>query len=432
MVAASLFALLGAHWYSFDALIIPKFGYFGFAIKPIALPSQVGAVLFTALIAIALPRRIDRLSHFFVYTFTIVVYLPAIVALHRMEYLDISEAQTVAAKAALTASLLILCFFSKIPRKKISTPNLGLSLFALWAVPIVVLSVVFVYWRLSQNFSIIDLVNVYDKRLEAAAASNVFTVYLLPWMANILLPLLFVFAWRRKRYLLLAFVACNYFYLFFVGGAKLYAIAPLLLLASCFYFQRSIQRSGDVKGATTLVLCAVLLVLPAGIQAFSEQLAGGMTYIINLRTFAIQGVAVPVYIDFFSNNPFTQFTHVNFMAIFGSRAFDRPLALILNDVYQMGNFNSAYFMGDGYSAFGFWGMIVMSVLVGSYIYLLDVLSVEYPIEVVCPLVIVFMMSFANVPFFTSLFTGGGILLIVLFLTLRPTLVDGRPGPRKES
>jgi hypothetical protein len=180
------------------------------------------------------------------------------------------------------------------------------------------------------------------------------------------------------------------------------------------YHYKRININFILFGLVALLLFVLLLLL---ISSFDPQnLSRELVAVIFMRSFAIQGAMTGVYLDFFTNSPYTYYSHLSVINNLIEYPYHAPLGIVVGE-FLIGttsmNANANFWATDGIGGAGLLGLFIIAAIVGIFL-----ASIKWFIPAdLTPLAatasIPFIMALGNASFFTNLITGGGILLFVV-------------------
>src|SRR5690606_13689630 len=138
--------------------------------------------------------------------------------------------------------------------------------------------------------------------------------------------------------------------------------------------------------------------------------------VIFMRSFAIQGALTGVYMEFFSDNPVTYFTHVGPVRAFAEAVYNVPLGFVIGD--HLGgegafNANASFWATDGLAALGVLGVPVAAFIFILFMVVAKMLVSNEGVKFAACISIPFIMALGNASFFTNMLTGGGAILYVV-------------------
>jgi hypothetical protein len=133
-----------------------------------------------------------------------------------------------------------------------------------------------------------------------------------------------------------------------------------------------------------------------------------------LRTTCVSGWLSQLYIHFFTNNPYTYYSHINIVnAITNSYPYSEPLGVVVARGSQ--NANANFFLTDGLAADGILGVIIICIFFLIILQVINSLSYRYKRT---DLFIVFLPTLSyllNTSLFTTLLSNGLFVLILILL-----------------
>src|SRR5690606_22155438 len=95
------------------------------------------------------------------------------------------------------------------------------------------------------------------------------------------------------------------------------------------------------------------------------------------RTIGNGGLLTFWYDDFFQNNPYTYYSHINFVNLISqSYPYDRELGLLIGRAYwhEKMNANANFWATDGIAAMGILGTFLANIIMAVILFLLDFVS----------------------------------------------------------
>lgn len=405
---ASILIYITAFIVTTKALTVPLFGYMGFANRdePIIL-----IYLFCLAPFFFIPKTPPTPGSYITYLFYMLIYIPTIVVIYHL-----SSTLALSADPTPMSVAMLLCMLIVIMQQYISkavSPKLNISIHIKTLRNIFIalgfIFLIIVTAKLYKYFSITGLFDVYEKRQAIMDLQIGFMRYIQSWLTNVILPVLFTIFINAKQKKLAAISIITYIYLFFLGGHKTYLFAPAFLALALYAYNN--KRNYQTK--INLIFSAAISFPLLGLLAYPDffKLWTGM---VNIRTFSIQGLAAGVYHDFFMDHPFTYMSQLKFFSLLNEYPYSADIPIVLNNAYGLGNFNSHTFFSDGYSSFGYAGMIASAFGLSAYLYLLDSLT-QKNTKFFLVATAFYTSTLLNVSLATSLLTFGGLIFILMAL-----------------
>src|SRR5699024_3158582 len=129
-----------------------------------------------------------------------------------------------------------------------------------------------------------------------------------------------------------------------------------------------------------------------------------------------------IYFEYFSVNEKFYLSHSIFEGLVSSSYQYNPVKTIAMEVFGEDFSPNVGVIGDAYTNFGVFGMILIPVILGLYLWVLDSITYNMNLAYSVSLVVIPAMSLVNSSLFTSLLTHG-LLFSVFILWLTAKLFD---------
>ncbi len=212
-------------------------------------------------------------------------------------------------------------------------------------------------------------------------------------------------SWRAGSVLLLALL------LYPITLSKLALFTPAWLL-----FMASLAR---IFGTKTSVILSLFLPIHAGVLLAAFKAWPSYFYIVNFRMIAIPSTAMDIYNHYFSSHDLTYFCQIGILKHLVSCPYQRPLSVVMQDVYNLGYFNASLFATEGIASVGPSFAPVTGFLCGLVFALGNRLSAGLPYRFILVSGAVIPQVLLNVPLSTVLLTHGlGLLFLLWYITPR--------------
>ena len=274
------------------------------------------------------------------------------------------------------------------------------------------------------NLTLASFYDVYEQRaLASSVAMGTGVGYATGVLSGCLNPFLMAIGLRYRRPSLFAVALICQIFVYATFALKSAPISAVVLLV--FYFLLLRGRAVRIWRLAAIVCASIALPLLAlefvdiDQSSFLENIAA----LVFMRTYAMVGALTGIYYEFFSRSEFTYFSHINLVRQF----IDYPYAASLGEVVgeSLGldmNANANFFATDGIAAAGKLGIVVIGVIVAIMLNLIDRFVPPANHRLLCIAFVPIAISLANSSVFTTLLTGGLILLVVLAHFWRDSLV----------
>src|SRR3954462_840523 len=198
-----------------------------------------------------------------------------------------------------------------------------------------------------------------------AAAVNAtgtrFGLYCQALLSALVFPLLFATSIASRKLWAIPAIAAGYVFLFGIGGARSTALAIIYLPLAALLLSRSASRIafyfvGGLTLALSLGYVSQALLPP--------QMHLAYTAIVHFRFFTVPPLTLPQYYTFFQSHPVTHLSHVTGFNWLIEYPYDLDIPYTIGAYFYGGpvGLNSGFWAGDGITAFGIWGIPIMSVI----------------------------------------------------------------------
>ncbi|HDY7659515.1 hypothetical protein J0J21_06260 [Vibrio vulnificus] len=395
--------------YSFNNFIIPNFDYFGFRNNDVSLVKLITSSFICFLLFYLLPDKLNRASRVLVCFLNVCVLIPSTYILWNVNQAWLSENDAFVFLMTMYVCFLIINASLWVERKKIT---LSKRLDEKYLLTIAVVLLGYFVLKTSSTFSFVSILEL-QKLNEIRAETSIGGIwaYLYLWLISILLPYLIAVMYMNGYSKKAFFVSLVYVYFAFSMGAKILLVAPLV-----FLFLKTISKQMSTSKSQIVIGFSFAVIMVYVVGFFNASIGYAFKSLFIFRTLSIPNLAFPIYFDYFSKFDFTYFTHVGPLKSFATDIMEIPLAVRLHNEYGLGNFNANFLANDGYASLGLIGMVIMSIIYSSYLYLLDCFVVgEHKNRIMIISLAYIIMFQSNVSFFTLLLSHGLLLLPLITL-----------------
>jgi hypothetical protein len=424
VIAAILYAILLV--LVLQSTIAVRFAYEGYGFQ--AIRDGNHAIWTWSLIVLAtllLPIHVHKPGSFFMWLLYLVVYVPVLLippyALgYGMEYAPM--------QGLVFLGFAILAGVGLLPPIRFPEPR---WMFGAFIAGLLVYSAVMMLWLIAQvgiPTSIPAVTSPYAQRaaFSAAMAGAGPVLYLIAWQTSAVNPLLLLIGlYRRQWSLFLTGVGLNVL-MYSLAGHKSHLLSSLLVVAIFVALRLPATIRGILiaGGAITLVLATQALYVVTG--------AIFPVSIVVRRMLMTPGLLTGYYFDFFSEIGFTYRFGPLSMFLDGV-VLERTTPRTIGFEYFGSNTMAANanFWADGYSAMGYVGVVLVSVLLALVLWAMNSLSESRPATIATPLFIVALYSLTNSALPVSLLTHG-IMLTMLLIWMLPLPATGTSSRQERS
>ena len=209
----------------------------------------------------------------------------------------------------------------------------------------------FAYTIATNHFAVVSL----DKSHAAQADVTVvgWQAYLIGGFLGSFGGLLVAFAIMFRRYFLIPLALIGYYCCYGALSERDAMLMPLWI-AYIFFMQRFFFRGSVTRYVVTVMtpfLFFFLLSLALGLEDRKSFFYDLIT-LTNYRLYSIPAISFNVYYHFFENNPHTYWSHIGVIGNFVRYPYGQPLAVVLQNAYELGNDNASFIETDGIAAAG--------------------------------------------------------------------------------
>jgi hypothetical protein len=421
-IAAYLLTYLGAYY--FEAA--PLFGYYGLGFDG-ALPFEYWLLI--ALLALVpaslMPTRLDRPCDLLLLVIYCIVYLPALILAFHGDLPRLERSTSVQLVLALFAGLMIMVVGRRtVPA--VPLPRMSIPPWAFWTgfTASCAACALYIGVVLGGNARFVDLSEVYALRTEVSdeliQTGSSFGAYAFSWLNAFMLPIFYSVGWATRRWWLCALVFGAYVLLYAVWGGKASLFAPVALVGVSLVLRASPAHAATrLAIAFTVLIASPLLVFENG--DISRLIHGWLIYLINLRVFTSSALLITQYQSFFELHPLTYGSHINGINLFVTYPYPDDIPRTIG-VYFYGKpmtANVNFWAQDGIAAFGLPGILAISVIGAFVFWLIDSATAHIDRRIAVLSLAFLATHFTDTSLFTTLVTGGALLLAVAFWLMPP-------------
>ena len=277
------------------------------------------------------------------------------------------------------------------------------------------------------NFKLVTISKIYEFRNEIEFPGLI--RYSIGITSNALLP--FAFAcyvargnpWRAGAALLFLLL------LYPITLTKLALFAPCWLMFIMLLSKFAETRVVVVLSLLLPMLSGILSVILAKSGLISFKLMTEYFGVINTRMIAMPSLVLDLYSEFFSTHPLTHFCQILLLKPLVACPYVKPLSVIMNEAYSLGNLNASLFATEGIASVGPILAPLSALVCGLVITLGNRLSSGLPPKFILLSGGILPHVFLNVPLSTMLLTNGAACLFLLwYVTPRSMFETKALGP----
>lgn len=410
---ALLYAM--AYDYVYRNYMFPVFGYMGVDYEAMTVWSNVTYTLLVALPVLFYKgfKNIATLFSFVTYMF---IYIPFIHGCFTVS--GISEYTCIPLCCVLFIGMCIFFATDDVYYLKDFTLKIrkGISFKAFEIIAVLWLLLILVL-----NSRSITFVNIFDKptaiyelRAANSGMSSSFENYLFSLFEKAILPVLLLVYLSNKQRVKTVIVICVFILCFAMDFQKITFFMPFLCVGLYYWMKRSAYK---VYRSFHILIFAIMIILPIYlVNNLNSPLNYTLASFLIMRTQCVGGWLTDLYLHFFENNPYTVYTHINFIGkLTMAYPYDEPLGRAV--AYGSFNANANFWLTDGYAALGIVGVIIMILCFVVFKGVMNSISLRYK-KIVVVAMLFAISGFLNVSLFTALITGGFALIYLIFLFVK--------------
>lgn len=420
---ARFFLILGVVAYicafllSYEQWVVPRYEGWGMSYRNVPAGYILTSWILCLIPAIWMPRDLMRPSQLLFFIQYFVIFIPTSFILYHSGRPELPPEEVLVLVLTLFSGLTILQTIYKLPLLDIKRHGLSAKVF--WSVFWCGSAGLFAYLLtvFGSHFQLADFKDIYDVRSASddlvKASGSSFAGYAQMWLSGFILPFLFSVGVFRRRWSFVAITAAGYIYLLGIGGSKSTMLAMVYL--SAIYF---LVRSGGKNASLKIAICfSGLLLFPAILTltgAAGETFDKWYVAIIHSRIFTIPQLSIGQYYNFFENHPLTYGSHITGVNLLVTYPYDmdipRTIGRYFYDAELTANVNM--WAQDGIASFGLIGIPIVSAIAAVIFWFFDSIAKPHDNRFVTVLLGNIALIFANGSIFTTLISGGFLLLTV--------------------
>ncbi len=392
--------------------------YIGFKFLPQTWTVQIALIALAAVPALFLPIRPKNILQLSAWTLHFTVFLPGLL-------IPPNQAYIVGDRIYLLFGLLLVSaigfnLLSRISAKAWTIPRMPADLFWGGLLGVYVLLNGAIFYVFGNSLSIAGIENVYEQR---ALANNVLgsniIVYAIGGLTGAINPFLIAYGVRNKNYFLVALGVASQVLAYASLAGKIIIFSTLVVVfASLIIDQNNRVRIWRMSLVFVVTALIGLLWLPYYVP--TNGAIHQMTSILYMRTLYLPGVLIGAYGEFFSTFEATYLSHSQVGRLFteypyGTLSVGQVVGAYVTPGagYDYNNYIATFIAGDGIASFGLVGVPIATAIGWVAITILDRIAGKGDRAVILAASLPFIILLSNSSIFTSLLTGGGILLALL-------------------
>lgn len=385
--------------------------------------AQLGLVcLAAAAPSLVLPIRVNSLFAFFGWSLHYLLFIPATI----IPYLQGFEARGSIAVLVLVVVATAVGFglasrmrLAPFPPLEISSRTMMTGLF--W---VFLAGQFYVLIKFRDTLSFAGVDDIYEQRSRfSAGLTDSYDAYLLLTLSNAINPFVLALGLYRRNWWLAGAGAGGQVLAYSTLALKSILLSPVLIVAVYLLFDSSGRFRPGLFSLSLVLLSLIAVTLMPNYQPSSSSFDDILSLIF-FRTLYMGGALVGIYSDFFSIYPWTYFSYSSIGRIFteypyGALSIGQAVGLhvVPTNSYELLELNASFLATDGIGSLGKGGVIVILPVVIGVFWVLSRASAAVPKRIVFPATVPFLITVTNTSILSSLLSGGGMVLGLLFYLL---------------
>lgn len=421
LAIAGILAYVACFQWMYVNYLYPFWDYFGFDYNPPGTSYILLAWLLSVVPSFWMPIQLARPSQLAYWVLYITVFIPSMFV---PLYAGFSSPREILnLMTALFAGFAVAGFSYLVPLYSFRYAGMPRRWF--WK-GFLCLAAVLTMWMgvvFRHHAQIVSFQDIYDVRNAAndvAEGSQVNYAFML--LTGAINPFLMGYGLFCKRTGLFLAGAAGQLLVYAVGGTKgsILSIFFIAAIALLFKAGRTASTLRITFSALALLAFSCLSYVWSGYDP--GPLHTIVLFVILMRTLSIGGLVTAQYFAFFQHNPLTYYSHVKGMNWFLTYPYQYPIGEEIGLTYAGTTDLDAtahFWATDGIGGLGLPGILVVSALCAAVFWALDSASQRHDPRLAALVTTYAAYNISNISLFTSLFSGGLALLIVLLYLMPP-------------
>jgi hypothetical protein len=399
--------------------LYPVYGAEGFVYNEPPLVYLIPAIGFSLAPSLWMPIALTRPSQIIYWVLYLTAFIPSMfVPLYTafQPYYEVAKVMT-----AMFAGLALIRLGYRLPLlRRRPIPS---SPVVFWAT-LSFCSLLLLAWVLSTfkgRLQFVSFENVYEVRLSTMDITvNQIAGYALMWLSSVVNPFLMAWGLNNRKKALVLIGAAGQVFLYTTTAAKSVILSaglvPLFYLA--LLGKNALIGLRIVWG--TIALFGLIMSIDLVYGGEPDDIGYWPSALVFARVFGIPGMSTAVYHDFFTDHPLTYWSHVKGISLLIPYPYDRPVPMVVG-LFVSGTeslcANAHPWCQDGLAAWGLPGILVASLLCIPIFWMLDSAASGHELIFTGPLISFTAANIGNASMFTTMFSGGLFLIIIILYFL---------------
>gem|GEM_PF-5952588 len=352
----------------------------------------------------------------FVNAFYFFHYCPLIVTIHLQEEESFTDFQI---SLAYLVAVLILCVQANRRVRYIRTNRV---VYKQAIIVVLALMVLVTTWVVISYRDILGFSSFFDGLEQRFAASSSQTNFLAPyfqnWMATIFAPLMIVLGMERKKPFYIFFAIILVLISFSVAAQKIVVINFI----GTFFFYYLLRRGADMMFILSFGIFFITFISWVMLYVSDYApigLVDEITSLMVMRFYGTQASLVAFYADFFQKNGYTYWSHISIINMFIDYPYAQGLGQLVG--YELSgretyNASATFTSSDGIASVGLIGVPIVGFIASVVFRVWDSLASGIDKRIIVSFGLPATLLPIDGPLFTSILTGGILVILLLHLT----------------
>ncbi len=257
--------------------------------------------------------------------------------------------------------------------------------------------------------SAFNLNNIYLIRANAVTLNTMMN-YFLGWSTKIIVPFLLVYCIYKNKIVFSIILICIQLLFFCIFAQKTYLFTPILIIGVYFFEKYNFLSWGIEKGLSLIVFLSTILYL------INHEWIWPVSLMVR-RVLYVPATLKFAFYQFFSSNQKVHFADGIIGKIFSIISpYGKEIPKVISEYMGVPNANcNTGYWGDAYANAGWIGLMFFSIIIIIFVKLLDQYSSNLNKSVVIASCSYWIYSLNDAALLTSLLTGGGFVLLFIFM-----------------
>ena len=408
IIGVLLFA--GLLTWTYVDVLAPVYGYRGYIVLDRSPQYHLFAALILALPAIWMPVELERPSETVLWFVYLMVFIPSFIV--PVYAAKVGELALVKLHITLLAGFLILNLAPRLPTIRLPQVQMGRRGFLLLILALMAVLYAAVIDSYGFNIQLISFADVYDVRARfKSVAASALAAYGIPWLGNVVHPLLIAIGIRWRSLILIALGLFGQVMIYSITGFKSIALSGVLIVGLLIATRNGGKEFGlwMAWGAASVVGLGVAVG-----KIFNLPL---LTHLATSRLFFTPGLLTGYYYDFFSTHRKVHMSDGLLSSVSSYPYALEPDRVIGSNFFGDADLHAnANLWADAFANFGLGGILGFSLILAGIIWLYDSISKHKDPRTAVMLLGVPCITLSNTALETSMLTHGiGLVIFVMFL-----------------